>query len=113
MTKQPDILVRHVAKSFGRKPVLNDVSLTIAPGQTFALLGRNGAGKTTLLRSLLGLLKPDAGQIEILGQTPCRHAIDIRRRVGYLAEDQKMFGWMTIEQITRFMARSIRHGTMR
>ncbi|HXT60687.1 MAG TPA: ABC transporter ATP-binding protein, partial [Pirellulales bacterium] len=74
------------------------------PGQTFAFLGRNGAGKTTTIRMLLGLLKPDDGSIRVLGLDPAKHEIEVRKRVGYLAEDQQMFGWMKIEEIVRFMA---------
>jgi ABC-2 type transport system ATP-binding protein len=67
-------------------------------------LGRNGAGKTTTIRMLLGLLKPDGGSIRVLGLDPAKHEIEVRKRVGYLAEDQQMFGWMKIEEIVRFMA---------
>jgi ABC-2 type transport system ATP-binding protein len=105
------IEVNHIAKHFGKKRVLQDVNFQIKHGQTFALLGRNGAGKTTLLRMLMGLLKPDhkspSGQecsMSVLGMDPRKDAIEVRSRVGYLAEDQKMFGWMTIRQILDFMA---------
>jgi ABC-2 type transport system ATP-binding protein len=98
------IEIESLAKRFGSTAVLEDLSLRVSPGQTFAFLGRNGAGKTTAIRMLLGLLKPDGGQIRVLGLDPLRQAIEIRRRVGYLAEDQKMFGWMTVEQLLRFMA---------
>lgn len=104
MTDQPHIRVTDLAKSFGRKPVLRGVSLTVAPGKTFALLGRNGAGKTTLLRTILGLLTPDAGDLAILYLDPRKQPIDVRRSVGYLAEDQRMFGWMSVAQTLRFMA---------
>jgi len=98
------ITIEGVCKRFGRNTVLHGLNLCIPRGQTFAFLGRNGAGKTTTIRMLLGLLKPDAGQIRVLGLNPARDAMEIRRRVGYLAEDQAMFGWMRVEQIIRFMA---------
>lgn len=100
----PVIALRSVAKSFRKKPVLEDVSLTVAPGQTFAFLGRNGAGKTTTIRMLLGLLKPDSGSISVLGLDPARYPIEVRKRVGYLAEDQTMYGWMTVAQLVQFIA---------
>ncbi|HCO22663.1 MAG TPA: ABC transporter ATP-binding protein, partial [Gimesia maris] len=87
------IKIDHVQKQFGKNVVLENVSLEIPRGQTLALLGRNGAGKTTLIRMLLGLLKPDAGSIDVDGCDPAREAIELRRRVGYLAEDQTMYGW--------------------
>ena len=100
----PVISIQSMAKSFGKRKILEDVSLTVPPGQTFAFLGRNGAGKSTTIRMLLGLLRPDAGQIRVLGLNPATDAIEIRRRVGYLAEDQAMFGWMRVEQLIAFTA---------
>jgi len=98
------IVLKSVAKAFGKTEVLKDVTLKVPAGQTFAFLGRNGAGKTTTIRMLLGLLGPDAGQVGVLGLNPGRDALDIRRRVGYLAEDQVMFGWMRVREILEFMA---------
>lgn len=104
MSEQPAIEIRGVTKSFGAKPVLNGVDLIVPTGQTFAFLGRNGAGKTTTIRMLLGLLKPDGGTVRVLGLDPQKDALEIRRRVGYLAEDQVMFGWMRVKQLLAFMA---------
>ncbi len=53
---------------------------------------------------MMGLLKRDAGEIRVLNLDPATHAIEVRRRVGYLAEDQTMYGWMRCEEILRFMA---------
>ncbi len=97
------IKIDQVLKQFGKNVVLEDVSLEIPRGQTLALLGRNGAGKTTLIRMLLGLLKPDAGSIQVDGCDPTREAIELRRRVGYLAEDQTMYGWMTAVELCHFL----------
>jgi len=99
----PVIELHGVCKSFGRKEVLRGVDLSVPPGQTFAFLGRNGAGKTTTIRMLLGLLKPDAGQVRVLGLDPLREPLAIRRRVGYLAEDPVLFGWMRVRQLLSFM----------
>jgi len=96
--------IQSVAKRFGSKPVLTDLTFSVPVGKTFAFLGRNGAGKTTTIRMLLGLLKPDAGDISVLGMNPRKDAVQIRRRVGYLAEDQRMFGWMRVKQLIRFIA---------
>ncbi len=104
MSEQPVIEMRDVAKSFGRNTVLRGLDLTVPPGQTFAFLGRNGAGKTTTIRTLLGLLKPDAGQVRVLGLDPQKNPLEIRRRVGYVAEDQTMFGWMRVGQLLSFIA---------
>lgn len=98
------IQLRGVAKSFGKRLVLRDVSLTVETGKTYAFLGRNGEGKTTTIRMLLGLLKPEEGSIRVLGLDPQVDPIKLRDRVGYLAEDQVMYGWMRVEQLVRFVA---------
>jgi ABC-2 type transport system ATP-binding protein len=103
-SQKPVIELRQVRKSFGRKPVLNGVDMIVPAGQTFAFLGRNGAGKTTTIRILLGLLKPDSGDVRVLGLDPRTHGVEIRRRVGYVAEDPVLFGWMRVRQLISFMA---------
>jgi ABC-2 type transport system ATP-binding protein len=102
--KDDAIVIDRLAKSFGSQQVLRDVSLRIPAGQTFALLGRNGAGKTTTIRTLLGLIPPDGGSIEVAGLDPTRHPLEVRRQVGYLAEDQVMYGWMTPTELSRFLS---------
>lgn len=104
MSEQPAIDIRGVTKRFGRKTVLDGLAMSVESGQTFAFLGRNGAGKTTAIRMLLGLIKPDAGSIRVLGMDPQKDPLGVRRRVGYLAEDQAMFGWMRVSEMISFMA---------
>lgn len=99
-----DIRIEGLAKSFGKQQVLHSVSLDIPAGQTFALLGRNGAGKTTLIRTMLGLIPADAGTVQIAGVNPAIDPLAVRGQVGYLAEDQTMYGWMTPREIFRFLA---------
>src|SRR3972149_1194387 len=91
----PAIDLQAVYKSFGQTDVLRGVTLRVERGNTFAFLGRNASGKTTTIRMLLGLLKRDDGAIRVLGLDPTREPLDLRRRVGYLAEDQTMYGWVT------------------
>jgi ABC-2 type transport system ATP-binding protein len=104
MSDQPAIEIRNVVKRFGRKQVLDDLSMSVPAGKTFAFLGRNGAGKTTAIRMLLGLLKPDRGTVRVLGMDPQKDPLTVRQRVGYLAEDQAMFGWMRVSEMISFMA---------
>ena len=104
MTDPPIIEMRDVRKAFGSKPVLRGVDLSVPPGQTFAFLGRNGQGKTTTIRTLLGLIKPDSGQVRVLGLDPGVDPLAIRRRVGYVAEDPALFGWMRVGQLLSFVA---------
>lgn len=101
---EPAIEMQAVYKSFRSSEVLRGVTMRVEPGRTFAFLGRNAAGKTTTIRMLLGLLKRDDGAIRVLGIDPQRNPIELRRRIGYLAEDQTMYGWMRVEEIVRFVA---------
>lgn len=100
----PAIELQAVTKSFRRAEVLRGVTFRVDRGKTFAFLGRNAAGKTTTIRMLLGLLKRDDGSIRVLGLDPTKDPIELRRRVGYLAEDQTMYGWMKVGEIVRFVA---------
>ncbi len=101
---RPPIVIDHLSQGYGHRSVLHDVSLQIPSGQTLALLGRNGAGKTTLIRTLLGLLSPASGSVEVLGLNPAVNPVQVRSRIGYLAEDQAMHGWMTADEMARFLA---------
>lgn len=81
---------------------LNDVSFDIAKGTVTAILGANGAGKTTAIRSLLGLERPDSGSIKVLGMDPLIDGLEIRQRVGYVAEKPALYEWMSISEIGWF-----------
>jgi len=97
------IAVQGLVKRFGRKRVLEEVTIEVPRGKTYAFLGRNGAGKTTTIRILMGLDKGDAGNVSVLGLSPGKDAMEIRRRVGYMAEDQTMFGWMRVSETLGFV----------
>jgi len=81
----PVIRVAGIAKRYGSTHVLESIDVEILPGVT-GLLGPNGAGKTTLLGLLLGLQRPDAGRIEVLGLDPTKAGPLVRARVGYSPE---------------------------
>src|SRR5207248_8214729 len=99
---EPAIQIEQLVKTYGSQKVLRNVSLSIPAGQTWALLGRNGAGKTTMIRILLGVLPADSGICRLGGVDPAVAPLKVRRNVGYLAEDQTMYGWMTSVELWRF-----------
>ncbi|MGN7726780.1 ABC transporter ATP-binding protein [Luteimonas sp. 22616] len=76
--------LRGVRKQYGKVVALDGVDLAIAPGQVLALLGANGAGKTTAIALLLGLVRPDAGQALLFGQSPQQLAA--RRNIGVMLQ---------------------------
>jgi ABC-2 type transport system ATP-binding protein len=85
-----------------RTEALRDVSLTVAPGTIFGLLGRNGAGKTTLVKILMGMTQATSGQARLLGEPVSAR---VRRRVGYLPEQMRLPDYMKAESFLRFMGR--------
>jgi ABC-2 type transport system ATP-binding protein len=101
---QAAVEIRDLRFSYGKKHVLTGVNLDVPKGSIFGFLGRNGAGKTTLIKTLLGLQKPEGGRGTILGLDCFNDAMAIRKRIGYMAEDQQMYGWMTVGQIIQWVA---------
>ena len=77
---------RNLRKSYGNQVVVDGVNLVINKGECFGLVGPNGAGKTTTLRLMLGLVAPDAGELQLLDHTVPRHAREARVRVGVVPQ---------------------------
>jgi ABC-2 type transport system ATP-binding protein len=100
----PVVALKTVSKQFGQVTALDHVSLEIPPGTVCALLGANGAGKSTAIRVLLGLETPDTGVSEVLGMDSRKYALEIRRRVGYVAEKPALYEWMRVGEIGWFAA---------
>ncbi len=92
---EPMIVCDRVAKAFDDLKVLDGVSLTVAQGETVAVLGRSGTGKSVLLKTIVALLDPDAGSVRVFGQD--LHALDergrlqARRSIGYLFQGAALF----------------------
>jgi lipopolysaccharide export system ATP-binding protein len=89
-----------IAKSYDKRAVLTDISLTVAKGEVLGLLGPNGAGKTTCFYSIMGLVKPDSGRILMDGEDVTK--LPMYRRailgLGYLPQETSIFRGMTVEQ---------------
>lgn len=96
------IEARDVRKRFGRIDALAGLSLSIREGEVYGLLGPNGSGKTTFIRCLAGLLRPDAGTIEVLG-ADARQAV-ASGRVGYMTQAPALYGELSVEENLRFFA---------
>jgi Cu-processing system ATP-binding protein len=102
----PTVAIAGVSKSFGALPAVRDVSLALEPRELVALVGHNGAGKSTLIKMIVGLAKPSAGRIAVLGEDPAgRGATELRRKLGFLPENVVLPPMMTGREVLDFYAR--------
>ena len=85
------IVVRGLVKTFGQTRALDGLDLVVEAGEVHGFLGPNGAGKTTTIRVLLGLLRADAGHVELLGGDPWRDAVELHRRLAYVPGDVSLW----------------------
>jgi lipooligosaccharide transport system ATP-binding protein len=99
------LTVRGLRKSYGAAEVVRGVDLAVAPGECFGLLGPNGAGKTTTLRLCLGLIAPDAGEIELLGEPVPHRARQARARVGVVPHFDNLDPDFTVAENLRVFGR--------
>lgn len=98
----PVIQIEDLCREFGSKVALTGVNLTVPRGSVFGLVGANGAGKTTLIRHVLGLLTPTSGSVRAFGHNPTDNPVAVLARVGYLAEENDLPGWMRVEELIRY-----------
>jgi ABC-2 type transport system ATP-binding protein len=95
VTHTPLLIAEHVARQFGKRHVLEDVSFATVRGECVALVGENGAGKSTLLKILVGLLRPSRGAVHTAG------------RVGYCPQDAQLFDALTVDENLAYFAAAL------
>ena len=98
------ITFRNVVKRYGPTVALDRVSLEIARGEMFGLIGPDGAGKTTAIRAMCGLLHVEEGEIRVMGVDPVRDHRRLTDRVGYLSQRFSLYGDLTIDENIAFFA---------
>ncbi len=97
------VQLENITHKYGKVLALDGLSLTVRQGEMFGFLGRNGAGKTTTLKLLMGLLRPDRGDIAVLGQPVKRMPVSLKQRIGYVCQEPNFYAWMTAEQLGGFV----------
>lgn len=113
-TKQDDIVIKidQLNISFGDNHVLRDLSLNLRRGENVVVLGKSGSGKSVLIKCIIGLIKPDSGTINVLGESITDLKIDdldkIRMRTGFLFQSNALYDSMTVRENLEFPLR--RHG---
>src|SRR5437588_4410567 len=100
----PAIELRGLSRHFGERTALQGISVSVPAGTTLAVLGRNGAGKSTLLRVLATLLRPHAGEVQVLGQPLPGRAFAVRGQVGLLGHDPLLYRDLTARENLRYQA---------
>src|SRR5579872_3364351 len=90
-------------RSFGNVCAVEGLDLIVRAGEIYGFLGINGAGKTTTIRMLMGIIKPDSGMIELLGQLTRRTTIRQKQSIGYVSQEQTFYPWMTCNELGRFV----------
>jgi ABC-2 type transport system ATP-binding protein len=103
MTSTPALRLRDVRKSYGKTPALAGVSLEVKPGEVLGLLGPNGAGKSTTMKIVAGLVRADAGEVQVGGATA--GSAQARRQIGYLGELFRFPDWMRLDEMLQFHQR--------
>ena len=101
----PLLEARGLQRSFGQVRILRGLSLSLQCGEALAIIGPNGAGKTTLLRLLAGLLRPTAGEIQLLGQPLARGSDPARSAIGLLSHQSLLYDDLTLLENLTFAAR--------
>jgi len=111
-----DVTIAHAVrcealhKRYGEVIAVDGLSLTVQRGECFGLLGPNGAGKTTTIEILEGLLKPDAGDVEVLGLTWRQHGSELRQRLGIQLQETQLADKLTVTETLRLFRSFYRVG---
>jgi ABC-2 type transport system ATP-binding protein len=101
---QPAVKVRNLSKRYGDVQAVGGVRFDVATGEVFGLLGPNGAGKTTTVECILGLTRPDAGQITVLGMQHGSHSQQIRARIGAQLQTTGLYPRLTVRELVGLFA---------
>ncbi|SNY68667.1 ABC-2 type transport system ATP-binding protein [Paractinoplanes atraurantiacus] len=105
MSGEVAIAITALHKSFGETKALDGLDLSVAAGEVHGFLGPNGSGKTTAIRVLLGLLRPDSGDVRLLGGDPWREADRLHRRLAYVPGDVTLWPGITGGEVIDLLGR--------
>ena len=97
------IQVKNLSKNYGKQSAVQDLNFRLEQGQIVGFLGPNGAGKSTTLKMLLGLISPSEGSVLIDGKDPQDQAIELKKQIGYLAENNPLYPEMYVREFLAFI----------
>jgi len=112
MDTQENLVIEthNLSKIYKEAQALKGINLKVKQHSIFGFLGPNGAGKSTTIKLLLGLIQPSGGRATVFGHDVQRDSVEVRKRVGYLAQDPRYYEHMTARQIIGYTARFFYHG---
>ena len=99
------IRVEHLTKRYAGVTALHDVSFRVNRGEIVGFLGPNGAGKSTTMRILTGFIPASSGRVEVAGLDVFDHSLEVRRRIGYMPENNPLYEDMRVNEYLRFRAK--------
>ena len=99
------VVAKNLSRTYGSRRGISDVNLTINAGEIFGFLGPNGAGKSTTIRVLMGLLRASSGTARIFGEDCWSDGSTIRKDVGYVAGDVRLYSWLTTRRGLRMISK--------
>ena len=94
-----------LTKSYGKRRGIQDICLTVNPGEILGFLGPNGSGKSTFIRVLMGFLRPTSGTAKILGRDCWRDSSTVRLEIGYVPGDVRLYPWLTLQRALQFVGK--------
>jgi ABC-2 type transport system ATP-binding protein len=100
----PALVLEGISKSFGATRALASVSLSVARGEVVGLLGPNGAGKSTAMKTVLGIIRPDAGRALVFGRDVQQDGVAARRNIGYVPEAPSLYEFLTGAEYLDFVS---------
>jgi ABC-2 type transport system ATP-binding protein len=103
MTNTPLIQTQHLAKNYGNKPAVKDVSFEVSAGEVFGFLGPNGAGKTTTIKMIVGLLQPSEGLVKVAGYDVNTQPLLAKAASGYVPDTPNLYAKLTGRELLRFV----------
>ena len=105
MNNKAEVLsIEHLTKTYGEKKAVDDLSLSIKPGEIYGFIGHNGAGKTTTLKSVVGILVFDAGEIRVNGNSVREDPLAVKREIAYIPDNPELYPYMTGIKYLNFIA---------
>ncbi|HEM48863.1 MAG TPA: gliding motility-associated ABC transporter ATP-binding subunit GldA [Caldithrix sp.] len=98
------ITVNRITKTYGAQTALSEVTFTVNSGEIVGFIGPNGAGKSTMMKIICALLTPDSGSVKVNGCDASSHSLEIKRKLGYLPENNPLYSDMYVEEYLRYVA---------